>query len=214
MANCCDTKRYDAVFSEKRARSDLKRYRKKGPAKTTQLLIDAVKGAGVQRATLLDIGGGIGAISHELLAAGAEAATEVEAADAFVQAARDEATRRGHEARIRFVSGDFVALASEIPSTDIVTLDRVICCYPNMEQLVTASLARARRTYGIVIPRARRLTSIMSAGINLVFRLTRNPFRFFVHAPTEIERLIGRAGFVPHSVKDTAVWRVAVYKRT
>lgn len=212
--NCCDTRRYDAVFSEKRARSDLKRYRKKGPAKTTQLLIDAIKASGVQHATLLDIGGGIGAISHELLAAGADSSVEVEAADAFVHAAREEAGRRGHEARIRFLHGDFVTLAGEIPLADIVTLDRVICCYPNMEQLVTASLARTRRTYGIVIPRERRLTSVMSMGINLVFRITRNPFRFFVHPPLEIERLIARAGFAPHSVKDTAVWRVAVFKRT
>ena len=138
----------------------------------------------------------------------------VEAADAFVHAAREEATRRGHEGRMRFLRGDFVELAGEIPAADIVTLDRVICCYPNMEQLVTASLARARRTYGIVIPRGRRLTRVMSMGINLVFRITRNPFRFFVHAPLEIERLIARAGFAPHSVKDTAIWRVAVFRRT
>jgi 2-polyprenyl-3-methyl-5-hydroxy-6-metoxy-1,4-benzoquinol methylase len=212
--NCCDTREYDAVFSEKRARTDLKRYRRKGPAKTTQLLIAAIKATGAQHATLLDVGGGIGAISHELLAAGADTAIEVEAADAFVHAAREEAARRGHEGRMRFLRGDFVELAGEIPAADIVTLDRVICCYPNMEQLVTASLARARRTYGIVIPRERRLTRVMSMGINLVFRITRNPFRFFVHPPLEIERLIARAGFAPQSVKDTAIWRVAVFRRT
>jgi magnesium-protoporphyrin O-methyltransferase len=211
--NCCDTKNYDAVFGEKRARSDLKRYRKKGPAKTTRLLIDALKGAGVEDRTLLDIGGGIGAIANALLAAGADSAVHVEAADAFIGAAREEATRRGNEARVRFVRGDFVALAAEIPPADIVTLDRVICCYPDMEQLVTTSVTHARRAYGIVIPRARRLSRMMGMGINLIFRIFRNPFRFHLHPPQDIERLIARAGLSLHSARETAIWRVAVFIR-
>lgn len=211
--SCCNTKNYDAVFGEKRARSELKRYRKKGPAKTTRLLIDALMAAGIEDRTLLDIGGGIGAISNALLAGGADSAVHVEAAEAFIGAAREEAARRGNEARVRFVRGDFVALAREIPAADIVTLDRVICCYPDMEQLVTTSVAHARRSYGIVIPRARRLTRLMSVGINLVFRIVRNPFRFHLHPPRDIELLISRAGLSLHFARETAIWRVAVFVR-
>ena len=211
---CCVTSKYDNVFGEKRARSELKRYRKKGPAKTTQLLIDTLRSVDVQHQTLLDIGGGIGVISNELLAAGVESSVHVEAADAFVGAAREEATRRGNVARLRFLGGDFVALSGEIQPADIVTLDRVICCYPNMEQLVTTSVAHARRAYGIVIPRERALTRLMAMGINLVFRISRSEFRFYIHSWHDIQRLIGRARLSLHSVRETAIWRVAVFTST
>lgn len=49
-----------------------------------------------------------------------------------VDAAQEEAKRKGLDDRIRFYHGDFVDLASEIPPADIVTLDRVICCYPDI----------------------------------------------------------------------------------
>ncbi len=38
---------------------------------------------------------------------------------------------------------------------DIVTLDRVGCCYLAVDELVTASAAHARRLYGLVLPRER-----------------------------------------------------------
>jgi 2-polyprenyl-3-methyl-5-hydroxy-6-metoxy-1,4-benzoquinol methylase len=210
--DCCKPE-YDTVFSEKRAKKDLKRYRTKGPDRTTRLLIGALKSADVRGRTVLDIGGGIGVIDHELLAAGARSALHVEAARAFADAARDEATRRGQLGRMQFRRGDFVALAGEIEAADIVALDRVICCYANMEELVAASAARARDSYGIVVPRERRLTKLMALGINLVFRMTRNPFRFYVHSLEGIDRVIRRAGLVPRGTEETLVWRVAVYRR-
>lgn len=210
--SCCKPD-YDTVFSEKRARKDLKRYRRKGPDETTRLLIDALRSVGIQGKTLLDIGGGIGVIDHELLAAGAASAVHVEASEASAAAAASEATRRGSAGRVEFRRGDFVALADGIPEADVVTLDRVICCYSDMDQLVTASAAHARLLYGIVIPRERRLTRLIQAGINLVFRVTRNPFRFYVHPIRDIDRRVERAGLTLRSVTDTLIWRVAVYHR-
>jgi magnesium-protoporphyrin O-methyltransferase len=163
--------------------------------------------------TLLDIGGGIGVIDHELLAAGAGSAVHVDASEAAVRAATEEAARRGTTGRLEFRRGDFVVLAEGIEAADLVTLDRVICCYADMEQLVTSSAIRARRMYGVVIPRERRLTRIMALGINLIFRMTRNPFRFHVHPIRSIDRAIQRAGLSPRVVKDTLIWRVAVYTR-
>ncbi len=91
---------------------------------------------------LLDIGGGVGAIAHALLQVGARQATDIDASTAYLAAARDEAARRGLVDRMSFQHGDFVALAPTLPATDIVTLDRVICCYDNMPELVSLSAAR------------------------------------------------------------------------
>jgi len=210
--NCCEPD-YETVFSEKRAKQDLKRYRRKGADGTTRHLIDALKAAGVQHLTLLDIGGGIGVIDQELLAAGLEAAIHVEASEPFARVAEEEAVRRGTRSRMEFRRGDFVAMADDVPAADVVTLDRVICCYAQMESLVLASAARARRFYGVVIPRQRTLTKTMRLGINTMFRITRNPFRFYLHPPAEIDRVLRRAGLRLHSIRDTLIWRVAVYER-
>ena len=210
--DCCKPD-YETVFSEKRARKDLKRFRKKGPDTTTRLLIDALKDAGVQQHTLLDIGGGIGAIDHELLAAGAASAVHVEASESFGRAAEDEANRRGMRNRMDFRRGDFVELAADIPPADVVTLDRVICCYADMELLVVASAAHARRLYGVVIPRQSAITRVGRMTINTIFRISRNPFRFYIHPLSEIERVLARVGLRLRVAKETIFWRIAVYER-
>jgi Methyltransferase domain len=141
-------------FGERTARHDLKRYRKRGPSKPTRLLLEALRREGVEHATVLDVGGGIGAIQHELLDAGADRATSVEASAAYLRAATEEAERRGHDDRITNQAGDFVALADRVAPADVVTLDRVICCYPDMEALVGRSADRARRLRRGIIAKA------------------------------------------------------------
>jgi hypothetical protein len=63
--NCCEIT--DKTFGEADARGDLKNYRKRGPANQTRLLLQGIRTLGLKDAALLDIGGGIGAIHHELL---------------------------------------------------------------------------------------------------------------------------------------------------
>jgi magnesium-protoporphyrin O-methyltransferase len=43
----------------------------------------------------LDIGGGVGIIQHELLPAGVTTAVHIDAATAYLDAAKEEAKRRG-----------------------------------------------------------------------------------------------------------------------
>ena len=107
----------------------------------------------MEGATLLDIGGGIGVIQHELLDSGAAQATSVEASSAYLSAARSESERRGLVDRVTYHHGDFVDLAESIQPADVVTLDRVLNVYPDWERLASLSAERARRLYGVVIPR-------------------------------------------------------------
>ncbi len=100
------------------------------------MLIDALKTEGVEGATVIDIGGGIGAVQHELLAAGAAHVTSVDASDAYIQTAREESERRGLTGRVTYYHGDFLELAETIPPADIVTLDRVINVYPDWKRLI------------------------------------------------------------------------------
>jgi magnesium-protoporphyrin O-methyltransferase len=211
--SCCQCQGCDSQFGVKHAEKDLKRYRKSGPDVTTRLLLDALKTEGLQGATILDVGAGIGVVHHELLSAGARSAIHVDATDANIQIAEQEATRQGHREQVIFLRGDFVDLAPDIAAADIVTLDRVICCYSDMEQLVDASAAKARRLYGAVYPRERWLNKAWVALGNLVRRIRGNPFQTYIHPIGAIDRTLERNGLRRLFVRDTFSWRVAVYSR-
>jgi magnesium-protoporphyrin O-methyltransferase len=195
------------------ARHDLRRYRRSGPRKTTRMLLEALEREGVAGATLLDIGGGVGAISNGLLVEGAATATVVDASPAYLQAAREEAERQGHRDRITYRQGDFVEVAADVPSADVVTLDRVICCYDDVDALVSASASRARQLYGLVYPRGSWWDRLGVGVANIACRVRRSPFRSFVHDPAWVDSLIREHGLVRRSFSLTVFWQVVVYAR-
>lgn len=208
----CQCQGIEVEFGEREARAQLRRYRRRGASGTTRQLIEALVGMGVEGGTVLDIGGGVGAIQHSLLAAGASRARSVDASQAYSEIAGEEAARRGLAARIESSHGDFVALAESIPPADIVTLDRVICCYHDVQALVAASAARARRLYGVVYPRdVWWLRPVFALG-NLVLRLRRSSFRIFLHSTTEVEALIAAEGLRPAIQRFHGMWQVAVFR--
>ena len=211
---CCrQCQGIEVFFDEKEARRELKNYRKKGPAKTTQMLVDAILEEGVDRRTLLDIGGGVGAIQNELLKAGAASARSVDASTAYIDAATEEARRQGHSDRVDIRHGNFVDIASEIEQAEIVTLDRAICCYHDMESLVGLSAAKATKLYGLVYPRNTWGARIVFSFFNLFFRLRRNPFRVFLHPTASVDALVRRSGLERLHYQQTLVWQVVVYGR-
>jgi magnesium-protoporphyrin O-methyltransferase len=210
---CRQCRGIETFFDEKETRGDLRSYRKKGPAKTTQMLFDAIEAEGIEGLTLLDIGGGVGAVQHALLRAGAAGVVSVDASTAYIQAAEGEAQRQGHSDRVTRHHADFVAIAPTIEPADVVTLDRVICCYHDMEGLVGLSSQRAARVYGVVYPRDTWAARMAVGVMNLYMRLRRNPFRVFVHPTSEVDAIVRRNGLAPRFQRKTLVWQVVVYTR-
>jgi magnesium-protoporphyrin O-methyltransferase len=176
-------------------------------------LLDVLKSAGVEGKTLLDIGGGIGAIQHELVAAGADRVVSIEAASAYIDLAQTEAQRRGYADRARYRLGDFVDLAPELEPADVVTLDRVICCYHDAQNLVRLSARHARKLYGLVFPPDTWWVKLYVRLSNIYFRLRRNPFRLFVHPTEAVDALVRGEGLRQRFFRRVGVWQVLIYER-
>jgi hypothetical protein len=211
--DCCQCRGTESQFDRGEAERKLRAYRRGGPVLSTRILLDALVAEGVAGMTLLDIGGGVGAIQHELLKAGAARATDVDASNAYLDAARAETARQGHADRATFHHGDFVALADEIAPADIVTLDRVICCYHDMPALVGRSSAKVTRLYGLVYPRD---TWWVRAGLkaeNAMHWLQRTPFRVFAHRSAEVDAVVRRNGLERRFKRNAGPWQVVVYAR-
>jgi len=213
--DCCSPgdSPFDRQFDARHAAEHLRAYRRDGPAGLTRALISELAADGVEGRTVLDIGGGVGAVHHELLRSGAAAAVDVDASRAYISAAREEAERQGHAERVTYVTGDFVALADEIEPADLVALDRVICCYGDMAALVNRSAALARRRYGLVYPRDSWLGRFGTTLINAWFRLTRSPFRTYIHRTAEVEAIIAAHGLVKRMHRTSLIWQLEVYER-
>ena len=203
----------EQVFDAGTARGDLESYRKNGPAKTTRLLLNAIRSAAKPAETLLDIGGGVGAIQHELLADAVQSAVHVDASTAYLGASQEEANKRGHRERVQYLHGNFVELAPEIEAADIVTLDRVLCCYPDMPALVAASTSHARHLLGVIYPRDTWWMRFGGRVENLWWALRRNPFRFFVHPAAAVDAAIRASGFSPRYHQNSGIWQVVLYSR-
>ena len=209
-SQCCGLERQ---FDDAHAQTNLRKYRRKGPAKATRWLLGAVAEDGVEGRTFIDVGGGVGAIQHDLMARGAAGGTHSDAAPAFLRAARSEAEARGYADRIRYLDGDFVEQARELSPAAVVTLDRVVCCYPDMPALLGAAAPLARRTLGLVLPRGGPLARVGVRLVNLVQRLRRHPFRVFAHDPAAVEAVVESYGLVKRFERNGMVWRVMVFTR-
>jgi hypothetical protein len=203
----------DRHFTPSRAQTELARYRRQGPSGTARLILESLRDLEITPQTLLDIGAGIGVLHHELLGRGVGRAVHIEAAIAYVAAAEEESERRGHLGRVQFRHGDFVDLASELGSAELVTLDRVVCCYPELEPLVLLSAEKAERYYALSFPLDRWYVRAHMRWQNCRRRRTGNAFRTFVHPVTQIEAMVRTAGFQVLRCCRTLVWAVLVCRR-
>jgi magnesium-protoporphyrin O-methyltransferase len=213
IMGCCQCQGIENMFDEKSARRELKRYRKKGPHKTTRILLDAIKKVGVKGLEFLDIGGGIGVIQNDLFEAGAANGTNIDASEAYIEVAKEEAMNRGISDKVNFIHGDFTIKATDQNAADIVTLDKVICCYDDMSELVGLSSKLARKIYAVIYPRDVWWTKFALPILNFYPRITGSPFRVFIHPTKDVEEIIIENGLQRTFYATKFIWQIAVFTR-
>lgn len=210
---CCRGQNYDRLFGARTARKELRAYRRRGPRGATARLLRLLQGSAPADASLLDIGGGVGVIPQEMLKADATRVTSVDASEAYCATIDSVAREDGYADRWTAIEGDFVERAPEVAAADIVTLDKVICCYPDMPVLVGLSAAKAKSLYGIVVPMDGRLVCAVARAGNFVMRILRFQFQGFVHPHSEIDAAVGKAGLRLTSTASYWIWSIRLYTR-
>jgi len=188
VAGCCNPIDYRRLFSRKYASRDARRYRHRGLGATSRALVDLA--GDVEGATVLDVSGGIGAIELELLAAGAECATNVELSGGYEEAASALLTERGLSDRVDRRVADFVSEGDAVEPHDLVVLHRVVCCYPDVDALMGAAAEHARKRLVLTYPQEHLLMRFGLRVINLWLRVSGCGFRTYGHP---IARILGAA---------------------
>jgi Methyltransferase domain len=170
---------------------------------------------GVRRGeTVLEIGGGIGEIELELLRAGAEHATNVELSGAYEQEGRALLEQAGLGGRVEWRYGDVATDRELAPPADVVVLNRVVCCYPDMPALVDAAAEKTKRALALSFPRDTWFMRMGLRAINTWSWLRRSDFRFFVHAPAEIVATASANGLRLVGEHRGRLWQIAALERS
>ena len=214
MSCCTQCLGTETQFGVKRAERDLKQYEQNGADAVTRLMIAALEQRPLQGSELLDIGGGIGVIATELAKSGVRKATLVEASTAYLDVARRKMGNAYPQGLAQFVLGDFTALASTLAGADVVTLGRVVCCYPDAETLLQQAAARTRRVLAFTYPSDRWYVRAVNVLENFWRRLRGSSFRSYIHPPAKMEAVLEKAGLVRVAQQQgTFVWMLDVYER-
>ncbi|HEX2648141.1 MAG TPA: methyltransferase domain-containing protein [Candidatus Dormibacteraeota bacterium] len=186
MPDCCTPKGYRWIFSERSARTEAKRYRKRGLDGTSNSIVDFLKKRGVSGETVLEVGGGIGAIQIELLKAGATRATSIELTPTYEDVAVGLLAETGMTGRVDRRVMDFAEGEKLVEAADVVVMNRVVCCYPDMPRLVHAASRHARRVLVMTYPTKNPVFVALIGTANALLRLFRREFHIFLHSPEAI----------------------------
>src|SRR4029077_15598929 len=213
VARCCNPRGCDSFFTPRFARRMAARYRKRGLDRTARRMVAFLELHGIEGATVLEIGGGVGEIQIELLKRGAARSVNLELSSAY----DEEATRLLREAeledraerRLHYIAGE----PDGVESADIVVLHRVVCCYPDYERLLGAAAQRAGRLLVFSYPPRNAVSRLFIAAENLVFKLLRREYRSFAHPPSAMLGLLGERGLRRTFAHHSSVWQVAGLER-
>ena len=210
MPGCCKPGGYERLFSARQAKLDASRYRKRGLGGTSRGLVELA--GDVSGASVLDVGGGVGGIELDLLAAGAERATNVELSGEYEEEAAKLLEERGLTERVERRVGVFVT--EPVEPHDVVVMHRVVCCYPDVDRLMGAAAVHTRRRLLLTYPRERLWTRAGVRGINFFMRLSGSDFRAFVHPVARMKAAAQREGLALASREARgAIWENAAYER-
>jgi SAM-dependent methyltransferase len=209
---CTPPSEYRRFFNRRVARLETRRFRRRGLPRSARGLVSFA--ADATGASVLDVGGGTGTLSLELLERGAARATVVELSDGYGEAAASLLAEHRLGDRVERRVGDFVLESGLVEPHDLVVLHRVVCCYPDVDALISTSAQHALRALLLTYPRERRLTRFGFRVVNLWLRLTRCGFRTYVHPVTAIAAAAEQAGLrLARRSSQGVFWENAVFER-
>ena len=213
MPGCCNARGCDRFFGERFARRMAARYRKRGLDRTARKMVAFLEERGIEGASLLEIGGGVGEIQLELLKKGAARAVNVELSPAYDPEASTLLHEAGLEDRAERRLHDIAVDPEGVEPADIVVLHRVVCCYPDYERLLTAAASHAKRLLVFSYPPRNAISRMAVACQNLLFRALRREFRTFAHPPAAMLAVLDANGLHATAFRPAPVWNVAGLER-
>jgi len=213
MGDCCDPEGYSVAFSDRFARRLARRYRRRGLTPSSRAITSFLTERGITDATILEIGGGLGAIQVELLQHGAARATNLEISTSYEPEAIALLERTGLRDRVDRRLLDIAQAPDAVDAADVVVLHRVVCCYPDYQRLLSAAGGKAQRLLVFSHPPQNLAARSVIWWDNAWRRLKGDTFRAFVHPPAAMLEVLADTGLRPTYRWRGLGWRVVGLER-
>ena len=213
MSCCCPHAKSASRFFSFFARRYRHRFEKKGFEPSQHQLMAGLAQVGYQDMTLLEVGSGVGHVHQTMLELGAASAIGIDLAPEMIKEAEKWADDRGLTDRVQYLVGDFIHQTEDIETADVCVMDKVVCCYPDAEGLVKATLAKTAKVYALTYPRNKWYVRLAIGSAAFMLKLIRSDFRPYVHDPVLIEQWIIGQGYSKAYEARTFVWLTQVYAR-
>jgi magnesium-protoporphyrin O-methyltransferase len=207
--SCCGT----GSFFSRWSRFYAKRFRRGGLEPVQKYLLEGIRKQHTHGSTVLDIGCGVGSLHLTLLKDGAEHAIGVDMSEGMLREAKRFAHEFGLAEKTDYVAGDFTQLSPSIPESDVTILDKVVCCYEDVEQLVRTSTEKTGQTYALSHPKENLLMKMLFRGHMTLASIFHWSFHPFWHNWADVRSLVQSNGFEMAYENSTISWQVLVYKR-
>jgi magnesium-protoporphyrin O-methyltransferase len=176
-------------------------------------MVEFLEGRGIEGATVLEVGGGVGEIQVELLKRGAARAVNLELSPAYDEEAERLLREAGLDKRAERRLHDIAVDPKGVEPADVVVLHRVVCCYPDYERLLAAVAQHARRFVVFSYPPRNTVSRLFVTAENLFFKLRRREYRSFVHPPDAMLAVLEERGLRDAFASHSLVWQVAGLER-
>jgi SAM-dependent methyltransferase len=214
---CCsdESTKWISEHFDSRAQDHYEEYQRNGLSSSSNLLLRRLIDDGLPGRTVLDLGCGSGIFSIEALKNGASSSIGVDLSPIMIATANKLASDKGLVMKAKFMVGD--AAKQDHQLSDIVILDKVVCCYPSIEGLLSKASMACRERLGLIVPRDVGFAKVpVRIGVyfdNIIDRIRKNPVRMYLHSLDRIDALLRRSGLQRKIETVSGFWFVLIYER-
>jgi magnesium-protoporphyrin O-methyltransferase len=213
--SCCSAPNTQGTnkFFTKNASRYIKQFRKKGLAKEQQRLVEGILQTSIEDKTVLEIGCGVGGLHLTMLKHGAKSATGIDISEGMLEGAKQLSKELGMDAQTNYILGDFVQANGDIHPADITVLDKVVCCYENLDALLSKSLGHTKHIFALSYPRQTFIVRLSFQILILLGTVLKWSFRPYWHDWNKMRSTIELNGFRERYRNKTMMWSVYVFER-
>lgn len=181
---------------------------------SSKLLLTFLVEEGVQGKSVVDLGCGAGGFTIQLVKEGASIAAGFDLSQNMIDTANELAKAEGFETKTKFQIGN--AATAKLPTSDIVIMDKVLCCYSDWRPLLKNAINASQEMIGFIVPRDVGIAKLcFSPGVKIVnyFAKRKGNTLFYLHPLSQVDSTLQDSGFMLHKKQTRRFWLAFLYNR-
>jgi magnesium-protoporphyrin O-methyltransferase len=169
-------------FFAKEAKTSAKNYIEKGLPSSAKTVVElANKNSALKNGVYLDVGCGCGQLCFELIKKGVNKTIGIDLSEDAIEQAKKLAENLGLANKAIFFAKNFVELETLPDAITSIILHRVLCCYPDLKQLLAKLFEYGPEDIILTIPLGTTVARILLVPVSWLIGIGTGGFHPYVH---------------------------------